>query len=120
MTHPNVPAAPDIQLTKRADELKPGDRIAAAFLHHGEPGEILFVLPYEDGGRVRWSLVVHRTSDDMPDVDFFIADAQIPVEPAADTGMDFSREPESTEAGTVAPGIEGGPVVGRAAKNGGE
>jgi hypothetical protein len=57
-------------------------------------------LPYEDGVYASWGV--------------------LPVdEPADPTGLGFSREADTAEAGPVAAGIAGGPV-GRAAKNGGK
>jgi hypothetical protein len=78
-------------IARRADELVVGDVIATAFLPIRQSGRVVFVLPYESQRR-SWVLVVYRYPDGDPDVDFYLADKQIPLASAADrTGMAYSR-----------------------------
>lgn len=85
MPQPKVPP-------KRADALRPGDRIAPGFLPLGDPAEVLFTYRYTNS-ETPWVTVVHRDEDGLPDVDFFLAEALVPLESAGD-GLDYSREPD--------------------------
>jgi hypothetical protein len=90
MTATTVTQTSDIPAC-RADRLKPGARIAAGWLPLRGPADVLFAVAYHQTRRLQdWVMVVYRYDDGTVDSDHFLADAQIPVEPAADDGMGFS------------------------------
>jgi hypothetical protein len=109
----NVPQTPPEQPTvKPAGELAAGDRIAAKFLPHRLPAVVEYVRVYSHRSRV-FVLVVHEGPDGIPDIDFWVADAKIPVDHIADP--DHGR---TTAVAQARPDTLGVPL-GRAAQTAG-
>ena len=73
-----------------ARDLTVGDRIAARFLPDGDAADIVFLQPYEAHGH-SWVLSVHLFDDGIPDVQWFLADAGIPLERAAAADLHDGR-----------------------------
>lgn len=101
LTIPPVPAA----------DLAVGDRIAPGLIPgRMHSGDVLFVHTYEIRSR-SWTFVAYRIVDgaQVGDIEstHFMADALIRRDAAADTGLGFSREPESTVATPVPEHVEG-------------
>lgn len=64
----------------RADELKPGVRVAAGFLPLRKAAEILFAYPYQLHGTARVLVVYLYDGDGQPAPDDFLAESLIPLE----------------------------------------
>lgn len=93
------------QLSRPAGQLAHGDVIAAPFLPHGSPAEVLYVLPYTSGG-VAWVMVIHRTGGWSPIADQFLASADIPLNYlAGDDGFGYSREQDDPTPVSPARGV---------------
>lgn len=98
---------------KAAKDLKPGDLIAAGFLPSLQPATVLLAVTY-GADHEPWTFLVHRHAADEPLVDYFLADALIPLESVADaSGMSYSREaddptPVSPDRVPLHTGGEGG------------
>jgi len=111
MTQPTVTPPPGT-IIRPASQLAVGDRIAATFLPSRDPAVVLFVLPYTLTGRA-WVFVVHRDGDHSPEVSWFGAEKATWLKSVADTGLSYSREPESTVVTPVPAGVDGHPEGGR-------
>jgi len=87
-----APAAASEPVMQPAARLSVGDRIAPDFLPSRAAAEVVVVYPFTSQGR-DWVLTAHREVDgDGVNVDYFYADAEIPLEAVADfTGLTYTR-----------------------------
>jgi hypothetical protein len=101
----NLPATePDSEWTpKRAVELAVGDRVAGDMLPLGQPGDVLFVRPFERD-RSQWVFVAFVQWDGFHDSTTFLATARIRVRVAEPqhvpdpTGLAYTRADDDDEA----------------------
>lgn len=71
----------------RADELKPGVRVADGFLPLRRSAEVLFAYPYTLHGKARVLVVYLYDGDGQPAPDDFLAESLIPLGVANPTRM---------------------------------
>jgi hypothetical protein len=104
MTASTVTETPDT-LTRRADQLVPGDRIAAGFLPSAQPAAVLFVHTYVSRNLGEaWVFVAHQEDGYGPSSDYWLAGALIPLEYAADS-FGYSRDADDPTPVSPARGV---------------